>query len=138
MTQLNDIITDENGSVYADAAVWCNQNGAMMEEIEPLEKEVEEKYYEMTDDLVEVEKTRTVKKTFRRFKVVPVPEPTAAETRSARVAELENYLNATDWYAVRYAETGTEIPEAIRAKRQAVREEISRLRDESEAEDGKV
>ena len=46
-----------------------------------------------------------------------------------RIAELQNYLNATDWYAVRFAETGVEIPDEIKVERQAAREEISRLRD---------
>lgn len=51
-----------------------------------------------------------------------------------RIAELQNYLNATDWYAVRYAETGVEIPADIKKERQAARDEISRLRGESEEE----
>ena len=46
-----------------------------------------------------------------------------------RIAELQNYLTATDWYAVRFAETGVEIPDEIKVERQAAREEISRLRD---------
>lgn len=45
-----------------------------------------------------------------------------------RIAELQKYLDETDWYAVRFAETGVEIPAEIKAERQAAREEISRLR----------
>lgn len=56
------------------------------------------------------------------------PEPTAEDLTKARIAELQNYLNATDWYAVRFAETGVAIPDAVKAERQAAREEISRLR----------
>lgn len=104
MTKINAIITDENGKLYADAAAWCNENGAALEEIES-------------------------KNGVRRFKVVPVPEPTEEERNALRIAELQNYLTATDWYAVRFAETGAEIPAEIKAKRQAAREEISRLRE---------
>lgn len=56
------------------------------------------------------------------------PEPTAEDLTKVRIAELQNYLNATDWYAVRFAETGVAIPDAVKAERQAAREEISRLR----------
>ena len=104
MTKINDIITDEIGSVYAETALWCNENGAMLEEIEQ-EGDV------------------------RRFKVVPVPEPTEEERNAFRIAELQNRLNETDWYAVRFAETGVAVPEDVKAERQAAREEISRLRE---------
>lgn len=59
----------------------------------------------------------------------PVPEPTEEERNALRIAELQNYLNATDWYAVRFAETGVEIPDEIKTERQSAREEISRLRE---------
>lgn len=111
MTKINDIITDEIGSVYAETAIWCNENNAMLEEIEP-EGDV------------------------RRFKVVPIPEPTEEELKKARIAELQNYLNETDWYAVRFAETGVEIPNEIREERQSAREEISRLRGDNDNAEG--
>lgn len=106
MTKINDIITDEIGSVYAETAIWCNENNATLEEIEP-------------------------EGNVRRFKVVPVPEPTEEELRKTRIAELQNRLSATDWYAVRFAETGVEVPAEIKAERQAAREEISRLRGDN-------
>lgn len=105
MTKINDIITDKDGKLYTDTAIWCNQNNAYLEEIEP-EGDV------------------------RRFKVVPAPEPTEEEKNAIRIAELQNYLSITDWYVVRFAETGVEIPDEIKAERQAAREEISRLREE--------
>lgn len=46
------------------------------------------------------------------------------------IAALQKYLNETDWYAVRYAETGVEIPEEVKQKRQEAREKISALREE--------
>jgi len=45
-----------------------------------------------------------------------------------RISELQSYLDATDWYAIRYAETGVSIPEEVRAHRQSSREEIDALR----------
>lgn len=104
MTKINDIITDENGKLYAETAIWCNENNAMLEEIEPENGK-------------------------RRFQVKAIPEPTAEVLKNIRIAELQNYLAATDWYAVRFAETGVEIPDEIKAERQAAREEISRLRE---------
>lgn len=103
MTKINAIITDENGKLYADAAAWCNENGAVLEEIEPENGK-------------------------RRFQVKAIPEPTEEERNALRIDELQKYLDETDWYAVRFAETGVEIPDAVKAERQAAREEISRLR----------
>ena len=56
------------------------------------------------------------------------PEKPQSVINAERITELQNRLNETDWYAVRYAETGVAIPDEIRAERQAAREEISRLR----------
>lgn len=107
MTKINDIITDENDVFYAETAEWCNNNNAYIDEIEP-EGDV------------------------RRFQVKAIPEPTEEERNAFRIAELQNRLNETDWYAVRFAETGVDIPDDIKAERQAARDEISRLREESD------
>ena len=69
-------------------------------------------------------------KTIRRFQIVRNAEPTTNELNERRISELETYLSSTDWYAVRYAETGVEIPEDIKTARQAAREEISTLREQ--------
>ena len=111
MTQIGDIITDEDDFLYADTAIWCNENNATLEEIGP-------------------------EGNIRRFMVVPVPEPTEEERNAFRIAELQNRLNETDWYAVRFAETGVEIPDEIKAERQAAREEISRLRGDNDNAEG--
>lgn len=58
------------------------------------------------------------------------PEKPQSVIDAERIAELQNYLAATDWYAVRFAETGVAVPDAVKAERQAAREEISRLREE--------
>lgn len=46
--------------------------------------------------------------------------------------EQQNILSSTDWYAIRYADSGVEIPADIKAKRQAARERIDELRAEAE------
>jgi hypothetical protein len=45
-----------------------------------------------------------------------------------RVEELQKYLDETDWYAARYAETGVAIPDDIKTARQAARDEISAIK----------
>lgn len=74
-------------------------------------------------------KTVTVDVTVRRFQIVAVPEPTEEEKARERIAELEAYLASTDWYAVRYAETGVAVPDDVKAARADARLEISALRE---------
>ena len=66
-------------------------------------------------------KGNTTAKTIRRFQIVRNAEPTTNELNERRISELETYLNSTDWYATRYAETGVEIPDDIKTARQAAR-----------------
>lgn len=46
-----------------------------------------------------------------------------------KIIELQNYLNSTDWYVMRFSEKGISIPEDISNKRDKAREEISQLRE---------
>lgn len=62
--------------------------------------------------------------------LVDPPAPTEEERVRQRVAELERYLSQTDWYAIRFADTGEPIPEEIKHKRQEARDEISSLRND--------
>ena len=57
------------------------------------------------------------------------------QKKAERIDELQKYLDDTDWYAVRFAETGVEIPDEIKAERQSAREEISRLRDNNQTKE---
>lgn len=51
-----------------------------------------------------------------------------AQVEQERVnAEALAYLNETDWLAVRQAETGVQMPEDVRAARQAARERIVKV-----------
>jgi hypothetical protein len=61
--------------------------------------------------------------------LVDPPPLTEEDLKQERIIELENYLNQTDWYAIRFADWGVEIPLEIKQKRQSAREEISMLRD---------
>ncbi len=65
--------------------------------------------------------------------LVDPPPPTEEEVNENRLNELENYLKETDWYAIRYADTGVAIPSEIKRKRQDAREEISLLRETLES-----
>lgn len=56
------------------------------------------------------------------------PEKPQEITNQERISELEEYLTVTDWYAIRFADTGEEIPTEIKKARQDAREEISKLR----------
>lgn len=62
--------------------------------------------------------------------LVSPPPPTEEEKRQQEIAECEAYLQQTDWYAIRYADTGKEIPEEIKIKREECREKLSSLRKE--------
>ena len=106
-----------------EAADFCNnsqltENRFHIAEIESITRDEQD------------EEGNTTAKTIRRFQIVRNAEPTTNELNERRISELENYLNSTDWYAVRYAETGVEIPDDIKTARQAARDEISALREQ--------
>ena len=52
------------------------------------------------------------------------------QRKKQRIAELEKYLSDTDWYAIRFADTGEEYPAEIKTARQEARDEISQLKGE--------
>ena len=56
-------------------------------------------------------------------------EPSQEEKDKWRLGYLENYLKETDWYAIRFADTGEPIPADVKTKRQEARDEISELRE---------
>jgi len=106
-----------------EAADFCNnsqstENRFYIAEIDPVTRDEQD------------EEGNTTAKAIRRFQIVRNPEPTTNELNEQRISELEYYLNSTDWYAVRYAETGVEIPVDIKTARQAARDEISALREQ--------
>jgi hypothetical protein len=53
------------------------------------------------------------------------PEQIAESLLNQQKTQAREYLNSTDWYAARLAETGTAIPEDVLAQRQAARELLS-------------
>ena len=64
---------------------------------------------------------------------VPTEEEELREEIEARIAELQEYLRSTDWYAIRFADSGVEIPASVKQARQEARGEIDTLRAELEA-----
>ena len=52
------------------------------------------------------------------------PPPTAEELQAQKNAEARAYLASTDWYVVRKAETGVEIPADVLAASQAARDSV--------------
>ncbi len=84
---------------YSQAAEWCNQNDAHIED--------KGDYYE----------------------VVEIPEPTTEEIKANRIAELKRLLASTDYAVIKIAEgeaTKEEYSETL-ANRKAWREEIRSL-----------
>lgn len=55
---------------------------------------------------------------------LPLPEPTSEELQAQANAEARAYLASTDWYVVRFAETGVAIPDDILTARKLARESI--------------
>lgn len=92
----------------SEAAEWCNNNNAMIVEIEP------------SGDV-------------RRFQIQAIPEPTPEEIKQRRIAQLKAELDATDYKIIKCSEyqlTGLELPydiAVLHAQRQALRDEINQL-----------
>ena len=55
---------------------------------------------------------------------LPFPGPTPEQLQSQKNAEARAYLLSTDWYVVRFAETGVAIPDEVIAARKAARESV--------------
>lgn len=97
------------------------QNGKVMFVADSRE-ELESIPFVVLDKIEETDKSHFL---YRGEYVTEIPEKPVEE----QIEELQQYLNDTDWYAVRYAETGIEIPEEVRAERQQAREKIDALRE---------
>ncbi|HET8689326.1 MAG TPA: hypothetical protein VFM18_22175 [Methanosarcina sp.] len=54
----------------------------------------------------------------------PIVEPSAEEIQAQINQDSLSYLASTDWYVVRFSETGVAIPDAVKAKRQESRDAI--------------
>lgn len=95
------------GKYPPSAAVWCNNNNAYI------------------DDLGD-----------RRYEIKAIPEPTEEETKRARIIELKQLLNSTDYKIIKCSEcslVGDELPYdivALHEQRQALRDEINELEGE--------
>ncbi len=72
----------------------------------------------------------------RRFQIVDSKKRMKEELEKEKILQerikFESELSSTDWYVIRYMDSGVSIPEEIKLKRQHARDEISRLREELE------
>lgn len=105
----------------------CKRLGLVFKEITPIEETVVIPVpirHRVND---QAETVQIVQK--QRYQLVSVEE--LFSTAEHRLAVAQGYLQATDWYVARYAETGVEIPEEVKVKRAEARSEISRLRGET-------
>ena len=66
------------------------------------------------------------------YKEGQAPEKPRAIIIEEELNEQQKILSSTDWYAIRYADSGVEIPADIKEKRQVAREKIDELRAEAE------
>lgn len=58
----------------------------------------------------------------------PKKEDLDKEVYRNELEELQKYLQDTDWYAIRFSETGKKVPKDISEKRENARNRISELR----------
>jgi regulator of protease activity HflC (stomatin/prohibitin superfamily) len=65
-----------------------------------------------------------------KFIFEDLPEQTQEELREQAVTDAQSFLNKTDWYVVRWSETGVPVPPEITEKRAEMRTIISTLREE--------
>lgn len=65
-----------------------------------------------------------IKITDEEAELLKNPPKTQEEIQAEVNAQARAYLNSTDWYVVRFAETGVAIPQDILNARQAARERI--------------
>ena len=56
--------------------------------------------------------------------LVDPPPPTSQQIQEQKNGEARKYLASTDWYVIRFADTGIEIPADIKLKRQQARDSI--------------
>ena len=94
MTKINDIITNEDGKLYAETAVWCNENNAFLEEIEP-------------------------ENGVRRFQVNAIPEPTIEEkNEQIRQQRQSRFASESDPLYLDYVEAQARGDEMVEDKKQ--------------------
>lgn len=84
---------------------------------------------ERADEWDETTGKRKVERPVKTPEQLDAEASAEAERIEAEMSEHLAYLASTDWYAVRFAETGEKIPPAIMGIRQASRNRISEIRE---------
>lgn len=110
-----------------------DEDGNIIKEEETVVVVDEPEHTEIITVDVPEERTHTVEKTFHRYEIQAIPEPTEEEIKRARIAELKSQLNSTDYKIIKCSEcslAGEELPydvAELHAQRQALRDEINEL-----------
>ena len=99
-----------------------------------LDENIFETYKEIDDDyhMRLIDEMNTKGKSIKGDKdgnpiLVDPPPPAKKELDDLKLHKLKEYLYNTDWYAIRFADEGTPIPEEIKKKRAEARIEISEI-----------
>lgn len=71
---------------------------------------------------------RVIYKNLDGWELKDLPQPTQEEQLQSELNDLQEYLDSTDWYAIRFADSGEPIPDDVKTLRQKARERISEIR----------
>ena len=94
MTKINDIITNEDETLYVETAIWCNENSAVLEEIEPENGK-------------------------RRFQVKAIPELTTEEkNEQIKLQRQSRFATESDPLYLDYVEAQARGDETVDEKKQ--------------------
>ncbi len=115
------------GEYPPEAAEWCNNNGAYIEELDSITKTVTvaSPYPDEEGNFESHEEEQTV----RVFEIKEVPAPTEEDLARSEYASLRNNLTSTDYIVIKIAEgsaTEEEYAEQL-AKRKAWRARVQEL-----------
>lgn len=107
--------------------VYIGYQGALPVRIEASRDIIENDIFLKCDKIVEYEGRAELVGNAIFFDSAIDEAKTKIKTNS-RIMELQTYLSSTDWYAIRYSDSGEPMPEEVRVKRAEARLEISQLR----------
>lgn len=81
-------------------------------------------YFEPSEEIISRDGLEEITEEEFNQIVLDINTPTAGQELQAKLDDAQVYLNSTDWYYARKAETGEEVPTEVIAKRQEAREFI--------------
>lgn len=81
-------------------------------------------YYEPSQEIIKRDGLEEITEEEFNQIIVDINTPTEEQVLEQKIAEAQAYLNSTDWYYARKAETGEDVPVEVVAKRVEAREFI--------------